>query len=97
LATAIISAPFFLSNVSVPRLIGKRLKLISRNVLVEIFTISVLTIVVYQGIQHLPMSTREKAQAFILVGLVPVLLHSIYSAGQATAERIVSEKKEVEQ
>jgi hypothetical protein len=38
-ATAIISAPFFLSNISVPQLIGKRLRLISRNVLIEIFTI----------------------------------------------------------
>jgi hypothetical protein len=93
-ATAVISAPFFLRNISLPRFIAKRLKTVSRNLLVEILAVSALTVLVYEGVQRLPMSTREKAQAFILVGLVPVLLHSVYSAVIDKAEIVSSEKED---
>ena len=93
-ATFVISTPFFLNTLVLPEIVGKRFKLIQRNLLIENIAISGLTVLVYQGIQHLPMSTREKAQAFILLGLVPVLLHSLYSAISVSSENVLIEKEE---
>jgi hypothetical protein len=87
IATLIIAAPFFLSFMVFPEVAGKRFPMIRRNLVLETIVISVLTVAIYAGIQYLPMSTREKAQAFILVGLVPVLIHAIYSALVVSSER----------
>jgi hypothetical protein len=84
-ATLVISAPFFLNIMVFPEIAAKRFKLAQRNLLIEIVAISAITVVLYQGIQHLPMSTHEKAQAFILLGLVPVLVHSVYSSLAASS------------
>ena len=93
-ATLVISAPFFFNTLAFPEGVGRRVKLVQRNLIIEIITISTLTVLVYQGIQYFPMSTREKAQAFILLGLVPVLLHSVYSALSAAREGVSLEKAE---
>jgi hypothetical protein len=92
-ATAIIAAPFFLSFIVFPEVAGKRFPMIRRNLVLETILISLTTVGVYAGIQYLPMATREKAQAFILLGLVPVLIHAIYSALVVSSERA---KKKVE-
>ncbi|CAN2226635.1 hypothetical protein MCEMRE185_01353 [Candidatus Nanopelagicaceae bacterium] len=86
-ATAIIAAPFFLSFMVFPEVAGKRFPMIRRNLVLETLLISLITIAVYAGIQYLPLATREKAQAFILLGLVPVLIHAIYSALVVSSER----------
>ena len=91
-ATAIIAAPFFLSFIVFPEVAGKRFPMIRRNLVLETILISLTTVGVYAGIQYLPMATREKAQAFILLGLVPVLIHAIYSALVVSSER--AKKKE---
>ena len=96
-ATIIISLPFLLNAASGPKVTLKRFKVIQRNVLLEAGLISILTIVIYEVIQYLPMSTREKAQAFILIGLAPVLLHSIYSLLAASIERSHLESGEADE
>ena len=93
-ATIVISTPFFLNTLAFPENIARRFKLMKRNLLLEIIAISGLTALVYQAIQHLPMSTREKAQAFILIGLVPLLLHSLYSAISVSSENVNIEEEE---
>lgn len=87
IATAIIAAPFFLSFMVFPEVAGKRFPMIRRNLVLETVLISLITVGVYAGIQYLPLATREKAQAFILLGLVPVLIHAIYSALVVSSER----------
>ena len=94
-ATAIIAAPFFLSFIVFPEVAGKRFPMIRRNLVLETALISLITVGVYEGIQYLPMATREKAQAFILLGLVPVLIHAIYSALVVSSERSKSKEGEV--
>lgn len=95
IATFIISSPFFLSFMVFPEVAGKRFPMIRRNLIIETTLISFITAGVYALIQHLPMSTKEKAQAFILLGLVPVLLHAMYSALVASSERTQNNKGEV--
>lgn len=87
IATAIIAAPFFLSFMVFPEVAGKRFPMFRRNVLVETLLIAGITSATYVGVQYLPMTTRQKAQAFILIGLVPVLIHAIYSALVVSSER----------
>lgn len=94
-ATLIISAPFFLSFVVFPEVAGKRFPMIRRNLVLETIVISSITIGVYAVIQRLPLATREKAQAFILMGLIPVLIHAIYSALVVSSERSKSAEREV--
>jgi hypothetical protein len=94
IATAVIAAPFFLSFMVFPEVAGKRFPMIRRNLVLETVLISLTTVGVYAGIQYLPLATREKAQAFILLGLVPVLIHAIYSALVVSSER--AKKKEAE-
>jgi hypothetical protein len=95
IATAIIAAPFFLSFIVFPEVAGKRFPMIRRNLILETLVISVFTGLVYVGLQYLPMTTRDKAQAFILVGLVPVLIHAIYSALVVSSERAQQKEEEV--
>jgi hypothetical protein len=95
IATLIIAAPFFLSFMVFPEVAGKRFPMIRRNLVIETILIAVVTTGVYMAVQHLPMSTREKAQAFILVGLVPVLIHAIYSALVVSSERTHNKEGEV--
>lgn len=87
IAALVISSPFFLSFMVFPEVAGKRFPMIRRNLILETVVISALTAGVYAGIQYLPMATREKAQAFILLGLVPAVIHAIYSALVVSSER----------
>lgn len=95
IATLIISAPLFLSFMVFPEVAGKRFPMIRRNLILETIVMSAITIGVYMLIQRLPMATREKGQAFILLGLVPVLIHAIYSALVVSSERAKSSEGEV--
>lgn len=87
IASLIISAPFFLSFMVFPEVAGKRFPMIRRSLITETVLIAAFTAATYAGIQYLPMTTRQKAQAFILIGLVPVLIHAIYSALVVSSER----------
>jgi hypothetical protein len=95
IATVVIAGPFFLSFMVFPEVAGKRFPMIKRNLLLETLVIAFLTAAVYVGVQYLPLSTREKAQAFILLGLVPVLIHAIYSALVVSSERTQVKEGEV--
>jgi hypothetical protein len=94
IATALISTPLFLLFMVFPEFASKRLPRIERNVLVETLVIGILTLITYLLIQMLPMGVVQKSKTFILLGVIPVLLHAIYSLALASKER--AEEREIE-
>jgi hypothetical protein len=86
IGSLVISAPYFLLFLVFPK-IGKVLKSeVPRNILLEAFIVAALTWGIYILIQLLPMAVVSKSRAFILLGLVPSLLHAIYSVAVASSE-----------
>jgi hypothetical protein len=57
-----------------------------RNILVESAVIGLLSWGVYLAIDQLPLAVVSKSRAFILLGLIPNLLHAIYSVVAASSE-----------
>lgn len=86
IGSLVISAPYFLLFLVFPKL-GKVLKSeVRRNILLEVVIVAALTWGIYFLIQQLPMTVVSKSRAFILLGLVPSLLHAIYSVAVASSE-----------
>lgn len=86
IGSLVISAPYFLLFLVFPK-IGNVLKSeVPRNILLEAFIVAALTWGIYILIQLLPMAVVSKSRAFILLGLVPSLLHAIYSVAVASSE-----------
>lgn len=86
IGSAVIAAPYFLLFLVFPKL-GKILKSeVRRNIFLEAVLVAALTWGIYLLIQQLPMAVVSKSRAFILIGLVPSLLHAIYSVAVASSE-----------
>ena len=86
IGSAVIAAPYFLLFLVFPKL-GKILKSeVRRNIVLEAVMVAALTWGIYLLIQQLPMAVVSKSRAFILIGLVPSLLHAIYSVAVASSE-----------
>jgi hypothetical protein len=94
IATGLIGTPLFLLFMVFPEFASKRLPKIERNVLVEALVVGILTVITYLLIQMLPMGVVQKSKTFILLGVIPVLLHAVYSLALASKER--AEEREVE-
>lgn len=62
--------------------------------LLESALIGALTFGVYAAIQLLPTTVIAKSQAFILLGLVPGLLHGVYSVVVASSEHVARKAEE---
>jgi hypothetical protein len=91
---AVITTPFFLLFLVFPRLALTRLESSKRSLLIESVAIGALTYGVYTLIQLLPTTVIAKSQAFILLGLIPGLLHGVYSVFVASSEHVASKAKE---
>lgn len=85
-ASLVISAPYFLLFVIFPKLARLKLPRVRRNMLLEALIVVALTFGVYMVLHGLPISVIEMSRAFILLGLVPSLLHAIYSVVIASNE-----------
>ena len=86
IGSLVIAAPYFLLFVVFPKL-GKIIKSeVRRNILLEVLFIALLTWGIYMLIQQLPIAVVSKSRAFILLGLVPSLLHALYSVAVASSE-----------
>ena len=86
IGSLVIAAPYFLLFVVFPKL-GRMTKTgTGRNVLIEVLIVALLTWGVYLLIQQLPMAVISKSRAFILLGLVPSLIHALYSVAVASSE-----------
>ena len=92
IASLVISTPYFLLFVVFPKLGFRGLPNPKRSMIIEALIVVALTYIAYVGIQMLPIAVVSKSKAFILLGLVPNLLHAIYSVLFASAE--FSERRE---
>ena len=90
----VITTPYFLLFLVFPRLAVARLESAKRSLLLEAILIGALTFGIYALIQLLPTTVIAKSQAFILLGLVPGLLHGIYSVFVASTEHVAGKVKE---
>lgn len=86
IASAVMSAPYFLLFVVFPKLGRLKLPAAKRNVLIEVAIVVGLTFAAYWAIQGLPQAVIIRSRIFILIGFVPSLLHAIYSVAIASAE-----------
>ena len=92
----VISAPYFLLFLVFPKL-GRFMKSeASRNIILEVLIVVALTYGLYFAIQQLPLAVISKSRAFILLGLVPSLIHAMYSVVIASGE-FASRRAEMEE
>ena len=96
IGTSLIGAPLFLLFMVFPEFASKRIPKVERNVIVEIAVVGILTAITYLLIQLLPMGVIQKSKTFILLGVIPVLLHAIYSVLIASSERVTDWDSEFE-
>ncbi len=94
IGAAVIATPYYLLFLVFPRLAIGRLEMSKRNLLIEAILIGALTFGVYALIQLLPTTVIAKSQAFILLGLIPGLLHGVYSVFVASTEHVAAKAKE---
>jgi len=92
--TLVIATPYFLLFLVFPRLAMARLESAKRSLVIEAIVIGALTFGIYALIQLLPTTVIAKSQAFILLGLVPGLLHGVYSVFVASSEHVAGKRKE---
>ena len=90
----VIATPYFLLFLVFPRLAMARLESIKRSLIIEAILIGAFTFGIYVLIQLLPTTVIAKSQAFILLGLIPGLLHGIYSVFIASTEHVAGKAKE---
>jgi hypothetical protein len=93
-AALVIATPYFLLFLVFPRIAMDRLSRGKRNMLFEAALIGALTYACYAAIQLLPTTVIAKSQAFILIGLIPGLLHGVYSVFVASSEHVARKAEE---
>ena len=96
IGTALIGAPLFLLFMAFPEFASKRIPKVERNVILEVLVVGILTTITYLLIQLLPMGVIQKSKTFILLGVIPVLLHAIYSVLIASSERVEEWESDLE-
>ena len=93
-AALVIATPYFLLFLVFPRIAMARLADGKRNMLIEATLIGALTFAAYAAIQLVPTTVIAKSQAFILIGLIPGLLHGVYSVFVASSEHVARKTEE---
>jgi ABC-type spermidine/putrescine transport system permease subunit II len=86
IATIVMALPYFLLFIAFPGTRLQSLARIRRNVLIETAMVAGATYLIYFFVQLYPAETIQKSEAFILLGLIPVLLHGVFSLLHASAE-----------
>lgn len=94
IGAVVIATPYFLLFLVFPRLAVARLESSKRSLIIEAILIGAFTFGVYALIQLLPTTVIAKSQAFILLGLIPGLLHGVYSVFVASSEHVAGKAKE---
>jgi hypothetical protein len=94
IGAVVIATPYFLLFLVFPRLAVARLESSKRSLIIEAILIGAFTFGVYALIQLLPTTVIAKSQAFILLGLLPGLLHGVYSVFVASSEHVAGKAKE---
>lgn len=64
---------------------------IPRSPFVEAFVVTGLAYAVFRALEDLPFEVLERSRLFLILGVIPVLLHSLYSALWDVADRANSQ------
>jgi hypothetical protein len=81
-----VSLPFALLLIRIPKLEIAFFRKIPRLVLAESIVIAIITYLVFLYIQTLPYEVNQKTQALLLFGFIPTLAHAMYSALHDSAD-----------
>lgn len=84
---AAASLPFIALYISFPYRLFARIPSLPRNVLAEAALMGATTFGIFLALERLPMSVIQKSKTFILLSLIPLLLHAIYSLLEDSADR----------
>jgi hypothetical protein len=80
ISALMVSLPFALLLIRIPKLEIAFFRKIPRLVLAESIVIAFITYLVFLYIQTLPYEVNQKTQALLLFGFIPTLAHAMYSA-----------------
>ena len=94
IGTLLVVLPFILLFLVFPEFAIKAIPAWERNLVAEVAVVALLTTGIFFGIQLLPLGVIAKSKTFILLGVIPVLLHGIYSVLLASKEHASQELAE---
>lgn len=97
IGAVVITTPYFLLFLVFPRLAIPLLVNTRRSLIFEAMLIGAFTFGVYTLIQLAPATVIDKSKAFILLGLVPGLLHGVYSIFVASSEHAIRKAERTEE
>jgi hypothetical protein len=81
------SLPFIALYLAFPYKFFAKIPTFPRNVLLEALVMGGLTFAVFLSLDQLPLNVIEKSKTFILLALIPLVLHAIYSLVLDSADR----------
>ena len=91
-ASIIFSAPYFLLFVRFEKVSVTAFAKLPRNIFIESSVAAGLSLLIFRQIQTMPQLADQKAEIFLVVAAIPVLLHGIYSSvcDSATKDRTIA-------
>ncbi len=82
----LLTFPFMTLFLIFPEFSRIRLPRFERNILIETIFLAATTLGIFYGTQNLPMESQQKANLFLALGAIPLILHSLYSVLVASGE-----------
>jgi hypothetical protein len=86
ISALMVTIPFALLLIRIPKLEIAFFRKIPRLVIAESIVIASITYLVFLYIQTLPYEVNQKTQALLLFGFIPTLAHAMYSALHDSAD-----------
>jgi hypothetical protein len=83
----LLSIPFGLLFLSFPELSRLRVPSKRRSILIESVVLGALTYGIFIALLRLPMNVVEKSRAFILLAVIPVVIHSLFAVLSDSRDR----------
>jgi len=87
IVTSLLLLPYVLLFVIFPEFAGRRMPTFPRNITIEATFMAVAAGIVFFCIEKLPLEVIQKSKTFILLGLVPSVIHALYSVVVDSSER----------
>ena len=80
IASLIFAAPYFLLFIRFEKVGISTFAKLPRNLFLESALVAVISLVIFKQVQALPQLADQKAEIFLIIAAIPVLLHGIYSS-----------------
>ena len=87
IVTALLVLPYALLFVIFPEFAGRKLPTFPRNITIEATLMAIVAGIVFFAIEKLPLEVIQKSRTFILLGVVPSVIHALYSVVVDSSER----------